>query len=152
MLGSLSCLMQLSWVWSSSEENFLVEVTFPGSQHAFWLQSLNTLLDGSINRGLVCAPMHSIPQTQTILTCPRRANVSNKNTPSMHHPQRQNMTTSMVGHNGEPQRYSWGTQKKKNQRDRTYSKHLGVPENILKNNITQGQTETAQSTCTVPQF
>ena len=49
---------------------------------------------------------------------PRRVNAGNKNTLSMHHPQRRNVTTSMVGlksshtrktliQNGEPQRYSW---------------------------------------------
>ena len=47
-----------------------------------------------------------------------------QNTPSTYHPQRWNAATSMVGlhnghkckniaQNGEPQRYSWGTQKKK---------------------------------------
>ena len=47
-----------------------------------------------------------------------------KNTPSTHHPRRRNVTTLMVGlknghirknltQSGEPQRYSWGTQKKK---------------------------------------
>ena len=57
--------------------------------------------------------------------CPylRWVNVSNKNTPSMHHPQRRNVTTSVVGlkndhmhknltQNCEPQRSSWGAQKK----------------------------------------
>ena len=55
---------------------------------------------------------------------PRRVNGGNKNTPSLHHPRRQNVTTSMVGlknshiHKnltqiGEPQRSSWGTQKQK---------------------------------------
>ena len=58
------------------------------------------------------------------ITDSRRVNAGNKNTPSMHHPQKQNVTTSMVvlkndhicnnlSQNGEPQRYSWGTQKKK---------------------------------------
>ena len=53
-----------------------------------------------------------------------------KNTPSMHHPQRQNVSTSMAelgnGHihkhltpNGEPQRYSWG--RKKNGEPQRYS-------------------------------
>ena len=50
----------------------------------------------------------------------------NKNTPSTHHPRRRNVTTLMVGlkkktvtyakispKSGEPQRHSWGTQKKK---------------------------------------
>ena len=47
-----------------------------------------------------------------------------KNTPSTHHPRRRNVTTLMVGlknghirknltQSGEPQRYSWGTPKKK---------------------------------------
>ena len=51
-------------------------------------------------------------------------NAGNRNTLSMHRPRRRNVTTSMVGlknghirknltQNGEPQRHSWGTQKKK---------------------------------------
>ena len=50
--------------------------------------------------------------------CPRRVNAGNKNTPSMHHPRKQNVTTFIVGlkkrshtqnlnQNGEPKRYSW---------------------------------------------
>ena len=78
-----------------------------------------TLSDESINRGLVCTHMmHSIAQTQKILTCPRQVNADNRNATSMHHPQRQNVTISMAelknGHicknltkNGEPQRHSW---------------------------------------------
>ena len=81
-----------------------------------------TLSDESINRGLVCAHMHS---KRSWRSCPRRMNAGNKNTPSEHHPRRRNVTTLMVGlkktvtyakispRNGEPQRYSWGTQKKK---------------------------------------
>ena len=72
-------------------------------------------LDESINRGLVCAHMHSIVGG---------VDAGNKNTLSMHHPRRRIVTTSMVGfknghtrknltQNGEPQRYSWDTQKKK---------------------------------------
>ena len=45
---------------------------------------------------------------------------NNNTLTTMYHPQRQNVTTSMAGlnmqnltQNGEPQRYSWGTQKKK---------------------------------------
>ena len=42
--------------------------------------------------------MHSTAQTQKSWhSCPRRMNAGNKNTPSMHHPQRRNVTTSMVG-------------------------------------------------------
>ena len=77
--------------------------------------------DESINRGLVCAHMHFIAQTQ------RRVNAGNKNTPSTYHPRRRNVTTLMVGlknghirknltQSGEHQRYSWGTQKKKKQK------------------------------------
>ena len=57
-------------------------------------------------------------------SCPRRVNAGNKNTPSTHHPRRRNVTTLIFGlknghirknltQSGEPQRYSWGTQKKK---------------------------------------
>ena len=78
-----------------------------------------TLSDESINRGLVCAHMHFIARTQKILTF-----MATKNTPSTHHPRRRNVTTLMVGlktvtyakispKSGEPQRYSWGTPKKK---------------------------------------
>ena len=53
-------------------------------------------------------------------SCPRQVNVGDKNTPSMHHRRRRNVTTPMVGlknghicknltQNGEPQRSSWGT-------------------------------------------
>ena len=54
---------------------------------------------------------------------PRRLNASNKNTPSMHHARRWNVTMSMVGLkmvtsaryltiNGEPWRCNWGTQRR----------------------------------------
>ena len=90
--------------------------------------------DESINRGLVCAHMHFIAQTQKILTfiCPRRVNAGNKSTPSTHHPRRRNVTTLMVGlknghirknltqKSGEPQRYSWGTGKKKKKKKECY--------------------------------
>ena len=53
--------------------------------------------DESINRGLICPHVHSITQTKQIRhSCPRQVNVGNKNTPSMHHPQRRNVTTPMV--------------------------------------------------------
>ena len=62
------------------------------------------------------------------IPCPRRVNAFNKNTHSMHHPWRQNVTTSngwitkwshsqKITHNGEPQSYSWGMQKKKKKKD-----------------------------------
>ena len=57
-------------------------------------------------------------------SCPRWVNAGTKNTPSMHHLWRENVTTLMVGlknslicknltQTGEPQGYSWETQKKK---------------------------------------
>ena len=56
-----------SWVRSYSE--LLVEgIFFPCSKHGLWLQSPKTFSDESINRGLVCAHMHSIAWTLKILT------------------------------------------------------------------------------------
>ena len=58
-------------------------------------------------------------------------NAGNKNTPGTHHPRRRNVTTLMIGlkkkrshtqkispKSGDPQRYSWGTQKKKKKKKR----------------------------------
>ena len=68
-----------------------------------------------------CISSHGLKRSRR--TCPRRVNAGNKNTPSTHHPRRRNVTTLMVGlkkrshmqkshpKSGEPQRYSWGTQK-----------------------------------------
>ena len=70
-----------------------------------------------------CISWHGLKRSWR--SCPRRVNAGNKNTPSTHHPRRRNVTTLMVGlkkrshtqkfhpKSGEPQRYSWGTQKKK---------------------------------------
>ena len=60
-------------------------------------------------------PLHRLQRSWH--SCPRRVNVGNKNKPSMHHPQRWNVTALMIGlktshicknftQNGEPQ--SWG--------------------------------------------
>ena len=80
---------------------------------------LKTFWDESINQGLVFAHMHSIAQTKKSgHLCPKQVNASDKNISSMHHPQRRNLTTSMVGlksghiytnltQNGERQRHSW---------------------------------------------
>ena len=43
----------------------------------------------------VCIPSHGLQRSWH--SCPRWVNASNKKTPSMHHPWRQNVTTSMVG-------------------------------------------------------
>ena len=73
-----------------------------------------------------CISSHGLKRSWR--SCPRRVNASNKNTPSMHHPRRRNVTTLMVGlkktkpvtyakispKSGEPQRYMVGLKKKKN--------------------------------------
>ena len=98
----------------------------------------NSLERESINRDLVCAPMHSVAQTHR--SCPRWVNPGNKKIPSMHHPQGRNMTTSMVGlengpihknltKNGEPQRYSWEC------RRRRLSKMLNYRSSKLANDV-----------------
>ena len=81
------------WVWSSSEENF------SGGEGIFPLELIwaltpfpMTLLDESINRGPVCAHMHSITQAQKILTF-MPYECRQQKTTSMHHPRRQNVTT-----------------------------------------------------------
>ena len=63
-----------------------------------------------------CIPSQGLKRSWS---CPRRVNAGNKNTPSMHHPRRQNVTTSIVGinknghtrknltQNNEPHKYSW---------------------------------------------
>ena len=90
--------------------------------------------------------MHGL--TRSCQSCPRWMNASNKNTPSMHHPWRQNVTTSMValknGHirknltkNGEPQRYSWGTQKKKEKKISAQNLICGLHIDQLEANISQ---------------
>ena len=64
-----------------------------------------------------CIPSRGVKRSWHL--CPRRVNAGNKNTPSMHHPRRRNVTTSMVGlknghvrktltQNGEPQRCTAG--------------------------------------------
>ena len=42
-----------------------------------------------------CIPSHGLKRSWR--SCPRQVNAGNKNTSSMHHPQRRNVTTSMVG-------------------------------------------------------
>ena len=117
-----------SWVWSSSGENFSGwgNFSFGVNMGSDSIPS-KTLLDERINRGLVCAHMHCIPShglKRSLGSCSRRVNAGSKNTPSMHHSRRRNVTSSMIGlqnghickyltQNGEPQRSSWGTQKKK---------------------------------------
>ena len=69
-----------------------------------------------------CIPLHWLKRSWH--SCWRQVNAGNKNTHSKYHPRRQNVITSMVGlknchicknltQNSEPQRSSWGMQKKK---------------------------------------
>ena len=71
-----------------------------------------------------------------------------KNTPSTHHPRRRNVTTLTVGlkktktvtyakispKSGEPQRYSWGTQKKKKKK-KVRSRSLQMPIEYWRSNM-----------------
>ena len=69
-------------------------------------------------------------------SCPEWVNGNNKNTPSMHHPQRRNVTTSMVGlrngqytkisKNGEPQRYSWEHRRRRRAPSLVYKFYLST--------------------------
>ena len=43
----------------------------------------------------ICILLHELKQSRR--SCPRRVNASSKTTPSMYHPRRRNVTTSMVG-------------------------------------------------------
>ena len=110
-----ACHTGSNLLWASSRGDF-----FPWSELGFWLHSPQTLLDESINQGLVSAHMHSIAQTQKILTLMSLTGEhwQQKRTPSMHHPRRRNVTTCMVGlenghirknltENGEPLRSGW---------------------------------------------
>ena len=73
-----------------------------------------------------CIPLHELKRFW--YSCPRLVNAGYKNTPSMHHPWKWNVTTSMVGlknnhigknltQNDEPQGYRWEC------RRRTYNFH-----------------------------
>ena len=66
LLGSLSCVIQRLWVWSSSE--LLVEGISPLGLTWVLTPFPKTLLVESIYRGLVCAHMQSVAHTWKILT------------------------------------------------------------------------------------
>ena len=78
-----------------------------------------------------CIPSHGLIRSWH--SCPRWVNASSNNKPSMRHPQRRNVTISMVGlkktnknghiyknliKNGEPQRYSWEDRRRRRKRRR----------------------------------
>ena len=126
VLGSLSCFMQRREFDFPLRKIFPVEGFFPWSKHGFWLPfSQNSFGWEYKPRSSLCT--HAFHNTESkdpdnhVLAW---WNASNKNTPSMHHPWRWNVTISMVGlknghirknlsQNDEPQRYSWGMQKMK---------------------------------------
>ena len=79
-----------------------------------------------------CIPWYGLKRSWH--SCPTLVNAGDKNTPSMHHSRRWNVTTSMVGmkngyicknltQNGEPQRYSLVTQKKKKKKKTKLKSH-----------------------------
>ena len=81
-----------------------------------------------------CISLHGLKRSWR--SCPRRVNAGNKNTPSMHHPWRQNVTTLMVGlKNGH-------IRKNLTQRCWTPEIQLG---NAKKNKKKQKQTQTHSS-------
>ena len=88
--------------------------------------SPKTLSDESINRGLVCAHMHFIARTQKILTFMSSTGECRQQKHTQHAPSTKTKCDYLNGwikktvtrvtispKSGEPQRYSWGTQKKK---------------------------------------
>ena len=114
-----------------------------------------------------CIPSHGLKRSRH--SCPSRVNSGDKNTPSMQHPGRRNVATSMVGlnkkkkpshmrrnltPNGEAQRYSWegtrrrmvkprdtlGRQKKKNGEAQRYSWE-GRRRRMVKPRDTAGKAE-----------
>ena len=68
MLDSLSLHGAASWVRSSSVENYSSRGNFPLKSRWRLTQFPKTLLDESINPGLVCAHIHSTAQAQKIPT------------------------------------------------------------------------------------
>ena len=71
---------------------------FLWSEHGFWLYSPKTLSDErytEVESVHTCIPSHWLKRSWH--SCPRQVNAGNKNTSSMHHRWRQNVTTSMVG-------------------------------------------------------
>ena len=90
------------------------------------LHSRKTLSDDRINRGLVCAHIHSIARTPKILMFMSSMGECQQQRHTQHVPSMKtecdylNGWIKKTGHTGknlsqtgEPQRYSWGTQKKK---------------------------------------
>ena len=108
-------------LWASSRGDFSLGVNM-GSDSI----PQKTLSDDSINQGQfvhMCIPWHRL--TRLWHSCPRWVNVGNKDTPSVHHPWRWNVTTSIAGlknghidknltQNGEPQRYYWEHRRSRN--------------------------------------
>ena len=68
VLGSLSCLMQHCGFDPPLRRIFLAEKIFLLELTWVLIPFPKTLLDESINRGLVCAHMHSVARAQKILT------------------------------------------------------------------------------------
>ena len=85
--------------------SLLVEGIFPLESASVLTPFPKTLSGVSIDRGLVCARMRSFARTQKILTFyPWRVDAGNKNTPTMNHPRRRAVNTSLVGYPPPPKK------------------------------------------------
>ena len=142
-MGSLSCLMQCCGFEPPLRRIFLVEgifplelawvlTPFPQISLGFEYQLRSSLCTHAFHRMESKDPdIHVLdgwmPATKTL---------------SVHHPRRQNVTTSMVGlknehicknltQSGEPQRYSWGTQKRKKKSTRAFYFGLDYFQSVL---------------------
>ena len=125
VLGLLSCLMQrhgfdppLRRIFSGRRD-FSLGVNM--GSHSI---PPKTLSDESINQGLVCTHMHTITQTQKILTFMSQTGECRQQKHTQHAPStkmerdclnrciKNRSHTPKSRPNGEPQRYSWAMQKK----------------------------------------
>ena len=116
--------MDLILLWG---DFFLIEGIFP--LELIWVLTpfplKKTLTDESIDRGLVCAHMHSIAWIQKILTFMSQTGECQQQESTQHAPSTKTEYDCLSGwikkwspaqkshRNGEHQIYSWGTQKKK---------------------------------------
>ena len=84
-------------LWASGRGDFLLD---SWSQHGFWLHSLENFFGWEYrSRSSLCThAFHRHGLKKPWFSCSRWVNAGNKNTPSMHHPWRWNVTMSMVGY------------------------------------------------------
>ena len=114
VLGLLSCIMQQRGFDPPLPLNPLVEGIFPLKLPWVLTPFPKTLSHESINRGLVCAHMHSIAWPQKILTFMSSTGECRQQKHTQDAPSIKTECEYLYGHirknvtqNGEPQRYSW---------------------------------------------